>query len=117
LAKRILVVSHNEVLRRTRVALLQWAGYAVVHVESDDDALAAVRIAHPDLVLLGRITRPKHIEIDQRLREAYPDLPILKIVLPTDLNTQYASRVTAAAPREVLGALEEMFGEPAVRQY
>jgi hypothetical protein len=49
--------------------------------------------------------------IDQRLREKYPELLILKIESVSEPRSVYPSRITDSAPRHVLEALHEMLGD------
>jgi hypothetical protein len=64
-----------------------------------------------DLILLGRGSRLVQKAIDQRLREKYPELLILKIENATEPRSEYQSRVTDSAPRHVLEVLHEMLGD------
>ena len=63
-----------------------------------------------DLILLGRRSRLLQKGIDQRLREKYPELLILKIESTFEPGSEYPSRITDAAPRHVLEALHGMLG-------
>jgi CheY-like chemotaxis protein len=111
-AKRILVVAHDQPLRESRSNLLEFGGYCVEAVETDDEAMAKVQNEPFDLILIGRRSRLWQKKgIDQRLREKYPDLLILKIESATAPRSEYPSRVTDSAPRQVLEALREMLGE------
>jgi len=114
LSKRILVVAHDRSLRASRVTLLRKAGYTVEFAEFDDDAMARLATEQFDLVLLGRKSLLPKKGIDQRVREIYPDLLILKIEGKGVDASVYPSRVTDSEPRHVLAALSEMLG-PGVR--
>jgi DNA-binding NtrC family response regulator len=106
--KRILVVTRDAHLRETRVMLLRSAGYTVISVSSDDDALRLLETDRLDLVLLGR-SSGMSIGIDQRLRERYPSLLTLKI---DDLgHSEYATRMTDSAPEHVIHTLKEMLAQ------
>ena len=54
LSKRILVVSHDTLLRSTRVAILERAGYSVISIATDDDAMELLETEQFDLLLVGR---------------------------------------------------------------
>jgi DNA-binding response OmpR family regulator len=77
--KRILVVSHETMLRSTRVAILERAGYSVMSVATDDEAMKLLETEQFDLVLVGRKCESHRQALDQRLREKYPKLPVFKI--------------------------------------
>jgi hypothetical protein len=106
--KRILVVAHDTALRATRTYLLEGAGYTVESVVTDDDAMKLLEIEQFDLVLLGRRSQIPKKGIDQRLREKYPNLLILKIQSMGEIVSLYPSRTTNAPPEHVLSALKEM---------
>jgi DNA-binding NtrC family response regulator len=110
--KSILVVAHDRPLRETRVRLLQGEGYIVKSVATDNDAMAMLENEQYDLVLLGRRSLWTRKQIDQRVREKYPDLLILKIESsPSMEQSIYPSRITDSAPRHVLEALHQMLGD------
>lgn len=110
--KSILVVAHHRPLRETRVQLLQSEGYTVQSVETDDAAMAILETDQSDLILLGRKSRLPRKQIDQRLRERYPDLLILKIQSAGEMERSiYPSRLTDYQPRQVVEALHEMLGD------
>jgi hypothetical protein len=69
--QRILVVSHDTMLRSTRVAILERAGYSVMSVAADDDAMKLLETEHFDLVLIGRKSEGPRQARDQRLREKF----------------------------------------------
>jgi len=108
MSKRILIVAHDPVLRNSRRALVQSAGYEVILAESDDLAILSVDNDRFDLVLIGRTSRLSTIALDKRLRNRYPDLLVLKIVAPEEEYSPYPSRVTDARPLDVLRALRGM---------
>jgi hypothetical protein len=110
-AKRILVVAHDQPLRESRLELLQREGYCVQAVETDDEAMVTFQNVPFDLILLGRKSKLLEKGIDQRLREKYPELLILKIESAGEPRTVYPSRITDSAPRHVLEALHEMLGD------
>ena len=76
---RILVVSHDEVLRSSRSTLLLSAGYTVSAVASGDEAVDLIDKNFFDLVVIGRNSLAPTVPLDRRLRELYPHMPILKI--------------------------------------
>jgi DNA-binding NtrC family response regulator len=106
--KRILVVSHDTLLRSTRVAILERAGYSVMSVATDDDAMKLLETEQFDLVLIGRKSESARLALDQRLREKYPKLPVLKIQPRGDAVSDYSSRTTDALPEHVVDALKDM---------
>lgn len=110
-AKRVLVVAHDQPLRESRVRLLQEEGYVVEAVETDDQAMAIVEREQFDLILLGRRSVIPKTGIDERLREKYPELLMLKIENVAEQRSIYPSRMTDSSPRHVLDALHEMLGD------
>jgi CheY-like chemotaxis protein len=106
--KRILVVTHDTMLRSTRVDVLERAGYSVVSVATDDDAMKLLETEQFDLILIGRKSEISRRELDQRLREKYPKLPVLKIQPRGDAVSEYSSRTTDAMPQHVVDALKDM---------
>jgi CheY-like chemotaxis protein len=106
--KRILVVAHNSGIRLTRTLLLEQAGYSVVSVEFDDEAMNLLENETFDLVLLGRNSRIEELRLDQRLREKYPKLLTLKIQGDGELVSLYPSRITDTVPQHVVEALNDM---------
>ena len=103
-AKRILVVANEKPLRESRAMLLESAGYSVVSVCSDEDALSLLKTESFGLVLIGRNT-DSPVALDRLLRAEYPTLLTLKI---DGLESKYPSRITDAVPTHVLDALREM---------
>jgi CheY-like chemotaxis protein len=114
MCKRILVVAHDRTLGLSRVALLQSAGYTVDFVFSDEAALALLAVEAFDLVLLGRNSKPEQPSLDQRLRERFPDMLLLKIEATGSVPSSYPTRVTDARPANVLAALQQMLGDAAL---
>ncbi len=111
MGKRILVVAHDAPLRKSRVLLLEQAGYTVESVGTDDAAMGMLQTERFDLILLGRKSQLPKKGIDQRLREKYPDLLTLKIESAGVGKSIYPSRITDNAPASVLIALKEMLGD------
>lgn len=101
--KRLLVVAHDESLRKTRLALLTGRGYALDLAISNEEALTKLRTNTYDLILIGRDTRTEIIPLDRRIAEMGQALPVLKI---DDAPTAFAQLV-GASPEEVLAAIEE----------
>ena len=108
-SKRILIVAHDQALRQSRLSLLEWEGYCVEAVETDDDAMLKVRNQQFDLILLGRVSRLCEVGIDQRLREKYPNL--LTLMIDTHGFSDYPSKMVDSGPSHVLEALHQMLGE------
>jgi CheY-like chemotaxis protein len=108
--KRILVLAHDETLRNTRAMLLLNLGYAVATVETPDEALTLLSRNRFDLVLIGRKSRLPGKGIDQRLRETYPDLPILKVAEILEEYSPYVSQTTDSMPSNVVASVREMLG-------
>jgi DNA-binding NtrC family response regulator len=106
--KRILVVAHDQMLRMTRVSMLERAGYTVFSAVADDGAMGLLETAQFDLILLGRKSQIPKTGLDQRLREKYPNLLTLKIQSSGDIVSLYPSRTTNAVPEHVMNALKEM---------
>ena len=106
--KRILVVSDDQMLRTTRVSILEKAGYAVCSAATADDAMGLLETESFDLILLGQEFRITGRGLDQRLREKYPNLLTLKIQPTDDMVSLYLSRTTDSVPEHVLSAVREM---------
>jgi DNA-binding response OmpR family regulator len=106
--KRILVVSDDQMLRTTRVSILEKAGYAVCSAATADDAMGLLETESFDLILLGQEFRDTSTGLDQRLREKYPNLLTLKIQPTDDMVSLYLSRTTDSVPEQVLSAIREM---------
>jgi hypothetical protein len=63
------------------------------------------------LIPIGRNSFLPKMGIDQRLREKYPDLLILKIVSSGDFDSIYSSRNIDSHPSHVLKASNEMLSD------
>ena len=109
--KNILVVSHDPILRSTRVALLKASGYEAEAAEDDNDALARLEIVQFDVVLVGRRSDLSQKGIDQRVRERYPNILILMLEREEESPSVFASRTIDPHPRLVLDALDAMLGQ------
>jgi DNA-binding NtrC family response regulator len=92
----------------TRVAILERAGYSVMSAATDDDAMKLLETEQFDLVLIGRKPESAQQALDQRLREKYPKLPVLKIQPRGDAVSDYSSRTPDASPEHVVDALKDM---------
>ena len=106
--QHILVVAQDPFLRNTHKALLRSVGYQVTSVGSDDLAIASVDRDRFDLILIGRTSLLATTALDQRLRERYPTLCILKIVPDGEADSTFASRSTGPAPGQVLSAVRDL---------
>ena len=106
--KCILVVSDDEMLRTTRVSILEKAGYAACSTATADDAMGLLETERFDLILLGQECCITNKGLGQRLREKYPNLLTLKIQPPDDMVSLYLSRTTDSVPEHVLSAVREM---------
>ena len=103
--KGILVVCHDRSLRLTRMSLLEAAGYRVESVARDHEAIARLEVEQFDLVLIGRSSSlPQRIK-DQRLREKYPDLLIVRIDRVDRGQSTPALRTADPHPRLTLNAM------------
>jgi CheY-like chemotaxis protein len=109
--KSILVVSHDPVLRSTRVALLTAAGYNAVAADDDDDALARLEASQFDVVLVGRRSDLPQKGVDQRVREKYPDILVLMLDRENQNPSAFASRTIDPHPSLVLDALDAMLAQ------
>ena len=105
---RILVVSHDEVLRSSRSTLLLSAGYTVSAVASGDEAVDLIDKNFFDLVVIGRNSLAPTVPLDRRLRELYPHMPILKIAQHGEPSTPYPSQITGSDPAMVLLAVKKL---------
>jgi DNA-binding NtrC family response regulator len=109
--KRILVVAHDETLRKTRAALLLRLGYAVAAVGTPGAAITMLEKDVFDLVVIGRKSRLPGKGLDQLLRETYPGLKILKIAEILEDHTPYPSRITDSVPSKVVASVKAMLEE------
>jgi DNA-binding response OmpR family regulator len=105
--RRILVVSDDQMLRTTRVSILEKAGYAVCSAATADDAMGLLETESFDLILLGQEFRITGRGLDQRLREKYSNLLTLRIQPTDDMLSLYLSRTTDSLPEHVLSAVWE----------
>jgi DNA-binding NtrC family response regulator len=106
--KRILVVSLDLELGRTRSLLLQAQGYKIDCAASDDDAMRMLESMNFYLVLLGRDSLLFEKRLDQRIRQKYPKQLTLKIQPVEETVSLYASRTVDSVPSHVIEALREM---------
>ena len=104
---RILVAAHDRAVQESRVAILRSQGYIVESVGTDDEAMALLDMERFALVVIGRDAPAPTPHLDQRLRELYPAMPILKIDRGSSVSN-YASRTVAPDPYEVLAAVRDM---------
>jgi hypothetical protein len=91
--------------------LLESKGYKVDSVATDDDAMALLREAHFDLILLGRDSLLFEKRLDQRIRQNYPRQLTLKIQPLGDTVSVYPSRTVDPLPDHVVEALGEMLSD------
>jgi DNA-binding NtrC family response regulator len=108
MSKRILIVAQISLLRSTRKSLLKSAGYEVESAESDDLAIRAADDERIDIVLIGRKSLLADVALDQRLRERYPALLVLKVADAGESFSAYPSRITDPSPYNLLRAIREM---------
>ena len=94
----------------TRVAILEKADYSVSSVVTNDGAMTLLETEHFALVLIGRQSESLGLALDQRLREKYPKLAVLKIQPRGDAVSEYPSRTTDALPEHVVDALKRYVG-------
>jgi DNA-binding response OmpR family regulator len=118
----VLIVEDDEDLRFALAALLVRAGYSVLTAAWGRDALAMLRrpFSAIDVVVLDVYLPDTHgITLCTRLRELYPDLPV--IVVTGEASPLEASRLLElgvrryflkpAAPDEVLASVEAVLTE------
>jgi CheY-like chemotaxis protein len=109
-SKRILVVALDEILRQTRVLLLKSQGYTVESVSTADEAAGLLKTSVFDLVLIGR----DNGLFEERIRQSYPSLLILKVQSPCEGVSVYSSttaeqsRTVDNLPEHVIDALKQM---------
>ncbi len=109
--KRILVVAHYPPLKLSRIEMLDRAGYEVAAVESDDAAMTLLETEHFDLVLIGRKSQLTEKGLDQRLREKYPHLLILKIEAAGSRTSVYPTQIIDSQPKNLIDALKQLLGD------
>jgi DNA-binding response OmpR family regulator len=108
--KRILVVSHDPVLRDSRSALLLHAGFAVSSMGHNDEAMALMGQNTFDVVVIGRNSHWPEAGLDERMRAEYPRQLIVKIAQPGEPKSLFCSRITDSLPTSVLEAVHEVLG-------
>jgi len=86
--KRILVVDDDATARRTLERFLTKIGYDVVTAATAEEALLAVEIDHPDIVL-SDIYMPgmTGLELQAKIREVLPDLKVILMTGKDDMPT------------------------------
>jgi hypothetical protein len=114
--KRILVVSHDPVLRDSRSALLLSAGYAVSAAGRDEDAMALMETNSFDVVLIGRNSHWPKKGLDERVRALHPHQLIVKIAQAGEPRSSFCSRITDPVPANVLEAVREVLGGDGAHQ-
>lgn len=85
--------------------------YEVESVESDDAAMRLLEKEHFDLVLIGRKSQLTEKGLDQRLRETYPSLLILKIEAAGPGSSAYPNQIIDSQPQHLLAALKGLLGD------
>jgi hypothetical protein len=75
--------------------------HGVVSTETDNAAMELLEKEVFDLVLLSRNSDLPIKELDQRLREKYPDLLTLKIEGGDELKSIFPSRISNSMPEHV----------------
>lgn len=79
--EKILVVSYDRALLRTRMMLLRSAGYQVLMADSLAASIEACRTINFDLVIIGHsIPREDQTELSATLRQECPGVPVLLII-------------------------------------
>src|SRR3989344_1379467 len=82
MAKKILVVDDEELIRRVNIALLSNSGYDVYEADGGESALARMVDAEnrPNLVITD-ITMPgmSGLELSKKIRDKYPDVKIIAL--------------------------------------
>lgn len=93
------------------MAMLNNLGYEVESVESDDAAMGFLEKKHFDLVLIGRKSQLTEKGLDQRLREKYPHLLILKIDSAGPGTSVYSSQIISSQPKHLTDVLQHLLGD------
>ncbi|MBP7146030.1 MAG: sigma-54-dependent Fis family transcriptional regulator [Acidobacteria bacterium] len=76
----VLVADDERAIRDALRMILEYEGYRVVEATDGEQVLPVARAEHPDAVLLDiRMPRLSGLEALRKLREAYPELPVLMI--------------------------------------
>lgn len=93
---KILIAEDSSTVRRLIAARLAADGYEVVEAADGEEALAAVRLERPDLLVLDKVM-PKldGFEVIRELR-ADPDTAVVPIIMLTERTTE----------QDVLGGLD-----------
>jgi DNA-binding NtrC family response regulator len=103
----ILLVARDNSLRESRAKLIEQAGHAVRGVMSAREAITQLESEPFDLVVVGRHSPGDEVSIDRALREAFPQLKILKIANAFS-EEPYVSRTVDASPVNFLAAINDM---------
>ena len=94
---RVLIVDDDEASRKTAAALLSPAGYTLVFASSGHEALAAVREASPDLVLLDvMLPDGTGLEICRSLQDRRPRVPVILLTALADPRSTVAGLAAGA---------------------
>ncbi len=107
MSERIFVVTHNTILRKTRVELLTNGGYSTDSVESAEEAMAKLATERFKVVVIGRRSYLQGLTIDQEIRERYPGQIILQIEDGSE-HSSYVSRMVKSNPSQLLAAVREL---------
>ena len=115
----ILVVEDDEGVRQFLVDSLQGAGFRVTQAHNGREALAALRRKRPHLVLVDFLMPGMNgIEMVEKAREIYPDLPVLLATGYADMNVVHrvipASRVLRKPFRseDLVDAVSDALAQP-----
>lgn len=82
---KIIIVDDEEELRENLKDLLEFEGYRVHTFSSGEDALLQIPAIQPDLVLLDiQLPGIDGIEVLQRLKQNYPQWPVLIVSASSD---------------------------------
>jgi DNA-binding NtrC family response regulator len=113
MAKRILSVSYDAALLRSREMILQRQGYEVVSVQSLQDAILHCRQEVFDVALIGHaIPIAEQTSIADELRKNCPGAKVVALTARPMMSAPYADRsVDAMRPDELVAELRHLFAE------
>ena len=112
--RKILSVSYDPVLLRTRQSVLETGGYGVISVLGFVDAIAACQGEDYDLLILGHSVpyadKRALIEASRKCRHAH----VLALIRPGERDVEGASKSsdTSYSPDTLLAAVTELVGDP-----
>lgn len=121
--KRLLCIDDDAEILRQRALLLEASGYSVLSRQSGQEALELLaRGTEVDLVLLDyAMPEMGGDELARKLREEYPDLPLIAVSASDGLPKEFLATVDASVkkgqdPHVLLGTIAEVLATKATSE-